>query len=64
MNKNPSYILIKLGQVEALRRLLIQVQQRIDEILEEDCPAVKVKQSLFDDGPAGEMSHLKLDEMF
>ena len=64
MNKDKSYILINLEKIVALRRLLIQVQQRIDEILEEDYLPVKMNQSLFDDDPEDRMSRLKLDEMF
>lgn len=64
MNKDKSYFLINLEKIVALRRLLMQVQQRIDEILEEDCLPVKMNQSLFEDDPEDRMSRLKLDEIF
>lgn len=64
MNKETQYFLMDTSQIEALRRLLIKVQQRIDEIFEEDCLPVKMKPSLFDNHQEGGKSRLDLEELF
>jgi hypothetical protein len=64
MKRDPEYFLVEGSQIEALRRVLITVQQRIDDVFEGDCLPVRVNRSILPDEPEARNCRLKLEELF